>query len=403
MTGNQKFEIRALTAAEEVNAGFQVFLRAMVGLPFREVDATEITEPGRYLGALDGTEVVGGADSYGSWLVVPGGARVPHAAVTHVGVLPTHRRRGIVSALVARQLRDFAQRGEVVASLRASEAVIYERFGYGVASSAQAVRVNLRRALLRPEVPAGGTVRLVDSAVTTALLAGIYEQAQWTGAIGRPAGWWRLREKLRDSDPAAQYVVVHSSGGVDDGYAIYRPADTTGWFTSREKTVTVTDFVALTDSARAGLWRHLLSLDLLDVVSFDSLALDDPLPLAVVDRRAVELGSAHDETWLRLVDVEAALRARTWGDGDPVVLRVHDALLPANNGTFEVGPKSVVRTEAAPELSVDVTTLAAAYLGGTRWRHLAAAGRVGVHDPDALRRADGLFAVASLPFSGTLF
>ncbi|WP_432974954.1 GNAT family N-acetyltransferase [Dactylosporangium sp. CA-233914] len=396
-------EIRPLSTPSEVNAGFRVFLRAMVGLPFRDLDATQLTDPGRYLGALDGDEVVGSADSYTSWLVVPGGARIPHAAVTHVGVLPTHRRRGIVSELIARQLRDVAARGEVVASLRASEAVIYERFGYGIATSAQSARVSVRRATLRAEVPPGGSVRLVDRSVTPQLLDGIYAQAAWTGAIGRPDGWWRLQQTLREADPVTHYVVVHSTDGADDGYAIYRPEDTGGWFTSPEKTVTVTDFVALTGSARAGLWRHLFSLDLVDVVAFDSLALDDALPLAVADRRSVVLGSAHDETWLRLVDVEAALRARSFGDENTVVLGVRDALLPANDGSYEIGPKSVSRTSAAPDLSVDVATLAAAYLGGTRWRHLAEAGRVAVHSPEAVRRIDALFAVDAQPFAGTVF
>ncbi|WP_433153514.1 GNAT family N-acetyltransferase [Actinomadura nitritigenes] len=396
-------EFRTLTAPDEVNAAFRVFLRAMVGLPFRDVDATEITEAGRYLGALDGGEVVAGADSYTSRLVVPGGARVPHAAVTHVGVLPTHRRRGIVSRLMERQLRDAAGRGEAVATLRASEAVIYERFGYGVASSAQPARVTLDRARLRPEVPAGGKVRLADGAATVELLAGIYERAAWTGAIDRPDGWWRLQHRLRESDAVAHYVAVHSTGGVDDGYAIYHPLDTAGWFTSSERVVAVTDFVAVDDGARAGLWRHLFSLDLIDVVAFDSLALDDPLPLAVTDRRSVALGPPRDETWLRLVDVEAALRARAFGGEEPVVLQVSDPLLPGNDGAYEIGPKGVRRTSAPAQLGADVATLAAAYLGGTRWRHLAATGRVAVHDPGAVRRIDALFAVDALPFSGTVF
>ncbi|MER7006844.1 GNAT family N-acetyltransferase [Dactylosporangium sp. NPDC000555] len=396
-------DIRPLTTPEEVNAGFRVFLRAMVGLPFRDLDATELTEPGRYLGALDGDVVVGSADSYTGWLVVPGGARVSHAAVTHVGVLPTHRRRGIVSDLIARQLRDAAARGEVVASLRASEAVIYERFGYGVATSAQSARVSLRRAALRAEVPAGGSIRLVDRSVTTQLLDGIHARAAWTGAIHRPDGWWRLQQIQRDADSVTHYVAVHSTDGTDDGYAIYRPENTGAWFTSPEKTVTVTDFVALNDNARAGLWRHLLSLDLVDVVAFDALALDDVLPLAVVDRRSVALGPAHDETWLRLVDVEAALRARGYEGEDTVVLEVRDALLPANDGSYEIGAKSVSRTSAPPDLTVDVATLAAAYLGGTRWRHLAATGRVTVHSPEAVRRIDALFAVDTLPFAGTIF
>jgi predicted acetyltransferase len=396
-------EIRTLATAEEVNAGFRVFLRAMAGLPFAELDAVPLTDPGRYLGAFDGDVVVGGADSYGGWLAVPGGAKVPHAAVTHIGVLPTHRRQGLVRELVTRQLRDLADRGEVLASLRASEAVIYERFGYGVASAAQSARVTLRRAEFRPGVPAGGQVRLVDREVTTDLLAGIYEGAGWTGAVSRPSGWWRLQELLRAKSEVPQYVVVHSTDGVDDGYAIYQPEDTAGWFTSPEKVITVTDLVTHSDAARAGLWRHLLSLDLVDVVAFGSLALDDPLPLAVLDQRSVSLGGAHDETWLRLVDVEAALQARVYGEADPVVVGVSDELLPANVARYEIGPKGVSRTSAEPDIEVDVATLGAVYLGGTRWQHLAAAGRVEVHTSGAVARADGLFATEALPYAGTVF
>jgi len=398
-------EIRPLAGADEVNAGFRVFLRSMVGLSFGEIDAVAVTEPGRFLGALDGTGIVGAADSYSGWLTVPGGARVPHAAVTHVGVLPTHRRQGLVTRLLTRQLRDFADRGEIVATLRASEAVIYERFGYGIATSARSAQVRLARAALRPELPAGGDVRLVDAAVRTDALAAITDQAAWVGAIGRAPGWWTLHELLHAGSPGPQYVVVHSTDGRDDGYAIYQPENTGTWFSGQDRTVAVADFVALNDSARIGLWRHLLSLDLVDVVSFGAVPLDDPLPLAVVDTRAVTSGSPYDETWLRLVDVEAALAARTYADEQPVVLAVTDPLLPENNGRFEIGPKAVTRTDAAADLGVDVATLAAAYLGGTRCQQLAAVGRVTVPggDQDAVARLDALFATAALPFCGTGF
>lgn len=394
-------QIRPLDPSE-VDEGLRVFLRAMVGLPLRDLDAVAITEPGRYLGAVEDGRVVGSADSYTSWLVVPGGQRVPHAAVTHIGVLPTHRRRGIVTRLVRHQLEDVAARGEVVATLRASEARIYERFGYGVASSSHSLRVCTVRAELRASTPAGGEVRLVDDA-TIDLLAGLHDRAQQTAAIHRPEGWWRLREQQRAAARVPQYVVVHSTDGVDDGYAAYHPEDTEHWFTSSERTITVTDLVALSPSARVGLWRHLLSLDLVDVVVLESLPLDDPLPLALVDRRAATSSGPRDETWLRLVDVEAALRARTYGHDDPVVLGVVDSLLPANSGSYEVGPKEVVRTTAEPEVVADVATLAAAYLGGTRFDHLAAIGRLDVRRPDAVRRLDVLFGGLPEPWSGTAF
>ncbi|MGW0037088.1 GNAT family N-acetyltransferase [Gordonia sp. NPDC003376] len=375
----------------------------MVGLPFRDVDASAVTETGRYLGAFDGDRIVGGADSYTSELVVPGGARVAHAAVTHVGVLPTHRRRGIVTALIERQLDDFVRRGEVVATLRASEAGIYERFGYGIASSARSLRVDTHRARLRESVPAQGSVRIVDADADTELLAAIHRRTNGVGAIERPPGWWRLQELRRAADPTVHYVAVHSRDGVDEGYAIYRPRDTEAWFTSREKTIDVIDFVALTDAARFGLWRHLLDLDLVDVIHLDSAALDDPLPLALTDERAVELGGPHDETWLRLVDVETALRARRFGDGPGVRIGVEDRRLPANTAVFEIAAGTVTRTGRTAEATVDVATLAAAYLGGTTWRHLASAGRVDVRVEDVVSRLDRLFATDVQPHSGTTF
>ncbi|MDH2414156.1 GNAT family N-acetyltransferase [Nocardioides sp. CER19] len=395
--------IRPLTSDDEVRTAFDVFLRAMVGLPIRDVDARTLVEPGRQLGAFDGDRLVGTVDSYTSWLTVPGGQRVPHAAVTHVGVLPTHTRRGIVTALVTEQLRDIAARGEVLASLRASEAVIYERFGYAVASSSTSARLARRRGGLRATVPASGQVRIADGAEGASAVPALYDRAAWVGSIRRPDEWWRLRRLGAAHDLAPTYTVIHSTDGTDDGYAVYTPVDTHGWFTSAERVVTVSDFVALSESAYRGLLRHFLDLDLVDVVAFASLPVDDPLPTLLADQRALTWGSPRDETWLRIIDVERALAARTFDDGDPVVLRVTDDRLPGNEGCYEIGPKTVTRTDAEPDLVADVAALAAAYLGGTGWWQLARAGRVEERTPGAVGRADRLFATPRAPFAGTSF
>ncbi|MFT4042628.1 MAG: GNAT family N-acetyltransferase [Gordonia sp. (in: high G+C Gram-positive bacteria)] len=378
----------------------------MIGLDIRgDFDATEVTEAGRYLGAIDAGAIVGGADSYSSSLVVPGGAVVPHAAVTHVGVLPTHRRRGILRSLITEQLRDIAARGEVVATLRASEAVIYERFGYGIASAATSQTIDIRRTRLRDTLPATGDVRIVDAAATTALLAEIASRSAWVGAITRPPGWWRLRELRAAHQPTVEYVAVYQENGIDQGYVTYVPENTETWFTTRQKTITVTDFVALSDTARIGLWRHLFDLDLIDVIRLSSVAVDDALPLAVTDPRAVSAGPVVDETWLRLVDVERALAARTYNEADrPVYVQVTDPLIASNNDIFEIGVKTSTRASTAtPDVTVDVATLAAVYLGGTRWHHLGSVGRVAVHRDGALAELDGLFATTAAPYSGTGF
>lgn len=398
-------DVRVL-ADDEILQAETVFRTAMVGFPPPDAtpdELSELHEPGRALGVHDGGDLVGTAESYGSWMVVPGGKRVPHAAVTHVGVLPTHTRRGILTALMRRQLEDIAARGEVAASLRASEAGIYDRFGYGVASECATFDVTRRLAVLRDSVPAGSPVRLADPRTSWKQFADIYEPAAWTGAIGRYDSWWRSQERWAGKDTGPQYAVVTSDG---KGYARYRP-DTSGeWFASDNRTVVVGDFVAHTDAAYAGLVRHLVTLDFTDTVRFAERPTDDPLPLLFTDRRTVRAKGVRDETWLRLVDVPAALAARRYATGPVVVIEVEDPLLPSNRGRYRIGgrPHEVARPDSSrPDLTVGVAALASVYLGGTRWSALAQAGQATEHRAGAIAAADQLFATAAAPFAGTYF
>lgn len=390
--------VRFLQTSAERARAFAVFWRAMVGLPpLGDPAVDELLEPGRYLGAFDGEELIGGADSYSSWLTAPGGARVPQAAVTHIGVLPTHTRRGVLTTLVTQQLADIAARGEIVASLRASDALIYGRFGYGVASRSATYRVQRRRAVPHSVIDAG-SVALLDTSATSERLAAIYERAAWTGSIARPPQWWRLHELFDTADPVKPYVVTH-----EDGYVRYRPLHTSEWFTSSTRTISVDDLVAHSDNAYRALIAHLLSLDLVDVIELGSRPIDDPLPHFITDPRAVAVGGIRDETWLRLVDVEAALAARTYSDTAPLVIEVADDLLSHNAARFTVGPDKVRRTRSAPDVSLDVAGLATIYLGGNTWTQLARAGLVSAHSAGAISTADALFFTGAQPFAGTSF
>src|SRR3984957_20259704 len=236
-------DIRVLASTEDLAGAAAVFRTAMIGLPpVPPGDVTALIEPGRTLGAFDGGRLIGGAGAYTSWLTVPGGRRVPHAAVTHVGVLPTHTRRGVLTALLRRQLADIAARGEVVASLRASEAVIYERFGYGVASWAADYELDRGRGGLRGAGTGTGTgtgrgadgvprpVRLVDTAAAAKLMPEVYRAAAWTGSIDRPHYWWNQRQAWAAVTPEPAYVAVSGAEGAEDGYLSYPPADTADWF-----------------------------------------------------------------------------------------------------------------------------------------------------------------------------
>ncbi|BDB39755.1 MULTISPECIES: GNAT family N-acetyltransferase [Mycobacterium] len=401
-------DIRVLDAEEDLIAASNVFRTAMIGFPPLSLQPGQITtllEPGRTIGAFVDGRLVGTADAVSGGLTLPGGAVVEHAAVTHIGVLPSFTRQGIASELVQHQLRDFAARGEVVASLRASEATIYERYGYGVASSTQSVEVVTARAALRAGVGSGGPVRLLDPAEAWEVLPRIYSQNRPSrpGTVDRSPVWWRSLRLRHQAAPGPAYVAVHGEPGAESGFARYRPINTERWFVSDQRTIVVEDFFAPTADAYLGLLRFLFGLDLIDRVVFWMLPLDDPLPLLLLDRRAAKVTAVYDETWLRVVDVRAALAARRYADGDRITIAVNDPILQHNSATYAVTPDGAEPTDQRPQLHVDAAGLAAVLLGGTPWQALAVAGLAHVGEPAALVAADRLFAVPRAPHAGFFF
>jgi predicted acetyltransferase len=402
-------EIRVLDSEEDLIAAANVFRAAMVGFPplanLAPGQITKLLEPGRTIGAFVEGQLVGTADAVTSGLTLPGGTIVGHAAVTHIGVLPSFTRRGIATDLIRHQLRDIAARGEVVATLRASEATIYERYGYGLASSSQTVEVQTARAALRPEVGVGGPVRLLDMAEAWDLLPHIYagNRPRRPGTIDRPEVWWQSVRMRTESSSAPYYVAVYGESGSESGFARYRPVDTEAWFVSDQRTIAVEDFFAPTTDAYLGLLRFLLGLDLIDRVVFWMLPVDDPLPWLLVDRRGARVTAVRDETWLRVVDAERALAARQFlGDG-AVIIAVNDPLLLDNSASYTVTAGGAEPTGQRAHIHVGIEGLGAVLLGGATWRSLAVAGLARAEDSEALAIADRLFAVTDAPHAGFFF
>lgn len=402
-------EIRALNGEDDLLAAANVFRVAMIGFPrlpdLPPGQITKLLERGRTVGAFIGGQLVGTADAVTSRMTLPGGAIVGHAAVTHIGVLPSFTRQGIATKLIRHQLRDIAARGEVVASLRASEATIYGRYGYGVASSSQTMEVHTARAALRDDVGTGGPVRLVDAAQAWDLLPRIYAENRPSrpGTIDRPKAWWQSLRLRAESSPQPSYVAVHGEPGSESGFARYRPVDTERWFVSERRTIAVEDFFAPTARAYLGLLRFLLGLDLIDRVVFWMLPVDDPLPWLLADRRAARVTAVHDETWLRVIDVQRALAARHYGADGPLTIAVNDPLLQDNSVSFTITGDGAEPTDRRPQLDVDVEGLAAVLLGGATWRDLAVAGLARTDDPATLVVADRLFAEPVAPHAGFFF
>jgi predicted acetyltransferase len=402
-------EIRVLDSEDDLLAAANVFRVAMIGFPplpdLPPGQITKLLEPGRTVGAFAEGRLVGTVDATSGGLTLPGEAIVGHAAVTHIGVLPSFTRKGIATELIRHQLHDIAARGEVVATLRASEATIYERYGYGVASSSQSVEVLTARAALRPDVESGGPVRLLDAAEAWDILPRIYagNRPSRPGTIDRPAVWWQGLRLRTESSPGASYVAVHGEPGSETGFARYRPIDTERWFVSDQRTIAVEDFFAPTEEAYLGLLRFLLGLDLIDRVVFWMLPVDDPLPWLLLDRRAAKVTAVHDETWLRIVDVPKALAARQYAGNGTVTIAVHDPLLPSNSANFTITGGGAGPTDRRAQLHVGVEGLATVLLGGATWRSLAVAGLAKADDQAALVVADQLFAGRQAPHAGFFF
>ncbi len=402
-------EIRVLEGEDALVAAANVFRVSMVGIPPLSTlppgRVAALFEPGRTVGAFVEGQLVGTADAATSGLTLPGGAIVGHAAVTRIGVLPSFTRRGVATALMRHQLHDIAARGEVVATLRATEATIYERYGYGVAGSSQSIEVATARATLRPDVGKGGPVRLLDVAQAWDVLPRIYadNRPSRPGTLDRPAVWWQTLRLRSESSSGPSYVAVHGEPGSETGFTRYSPIDTERWYVSDQRTVVVEDFFAPTTEAYLGLLRFLLGLDLVDRVLFWMLPVDDPLPWLLVDRRAAKVTAVRDETWLRVIDAHQALAARRYAGDGAVTIAVNDPLLQHNSATFSISGAGAEPTDRRAQLHVGAEGLAAVLLGGATWRGLCVAGLARADDPGALVGADRLFAVPDAPYAGFFF
>jgi predicted acetyltransferase len=387
-------EIRVLSDEAQFRAHSTVFRRAMHWGPPTDEDWQVVLpsyEPGRVLAAFDGDEMIGTTQSYGSSLVVPGGAVVPHAAISRVGVRADYTRRGVLTALMREQLSTLP---DPVASLRASEGRIYGRFGYGLAGRWRTVEIDATRAVIPAEMT--GRVRMIDQDTADKLLPELHEAVGVTrpGQIGRWPGWW-ARARDRNSEAKNSVTIVHSGPGGDDGFLTY----TTSEEKDHKHRMTIEDFVWADDDAWRDLWIYASRLDLVSRIEA-CIALDEPVSWLFEDPRVVRTKDVPDEIWLRLVDVPHMLGARTYGAAEPVVIEVHDRLLPANDGRYRVAPEGAERVDEQADITIPVDLLGAVYFGDTTFSQLAATKRI---EGTRLADADALFAVGRKPYCGTFF
>jgi predicted acetyltransferase len=394
-------EMRPATLEE-----FDDFDRAVLAAFHREVTEEErlafrrTDEPERSLAWFDDGRIVAGTSIYSRHVTVPG-AIVPCAAVTAVGVMPTHRRRGLLTAMMRRQLENIRAAGEPVAALWASEGAIYGRFGYGIAARNAHLTARRPVARLAAAPPVADSLRAGPAADHVGHMRATHERlrGERPGMLDRPGAWWQAR--LYDPESDRKGAQPLQALAVPDGYALYAVrADSDEEGPAGE--VKIRELVAATPAARALLWDFLLDQDLTRTITWPLAPADEPLWLMLTDPDAVRLVVAAS-LWVRLVDVAAALSARGYASDPDVVLDLSDALCPWNAGRYRLAGGGCEPTDAEPDLALDASALGAAYLGGTLLTELAAAGRVTELRPGAVARASAAFRADVAPWCPEVF
>jgi predicted acetyltransferase len=367
----------------------------------------------RSLALVEDGFVAATAGIYSLELTVPGGV-VPTAGITWITVSPTHRRRGVLTAVMRRQLDEVHAAGtEPLAALWAAEGSIYGRFGYAPAVWRGGISLDPSRVRLRADLPVSdGRTTIVDVDDYRAAAVPLYERLrrELPGNLARDTRWWdrKLRDDKEDRDgwTERRYALHTAADGTVTGYASYRQKE--GWSPRDEPEgkLQVADLVAADAPTRAALWRFLLGHDLVRELSSWALGSEDPLRAMVADPRSVTTAPS-DALWLRLVDVGRALAARRYPAPIDLVLEVRDAFCPWNDGRWRLTGHPAGgycgRTDRDPDLALGVEDLAAVYLGGVSLGTLHRAGRVTEVSPGAVALASTSFSWPVAPQSPDAF
>jgi predicted acetyltransferase len=351
--------------------------------------------------ADDGGRIVGNWAALPVDVSVPGGARLPCAGVTVVGVSQTHRRRGLLRRLMRTGLDEAVEHGDAVAALYASESALYPRFGFGVAAPNLSYRITSEH--LRMLEPVDPTLVVdLDPDVATGEAAATYEVVRQDrgGGVGRTPAQWEgalVSDPPAVRDGASAKRRVHVPGR---GYATYRVR--ARWHDALpDGDVVVGELLASDPEAEQALWQHLLAVDLTRTVTASCRPPDDAIAWMVHDRLRLR-ATDGPPLYVRLLDVARCLASRTAGVRDGLVLAVHDPDRD-QSGTYrwDVSPEGAAcsRTDAEPDLTLPIDVLAACWLGGTRPSQLRAARRLEEHRPGAVERLDRMTAVSRAPWT----
>ncbi len=361
----------------------------------------------RCWGAFDAGKPVGTLRSLELELTVPGGAFVPLAGVSAVTVGATHRRKGLLSRMMAGELSAAKERGEALAGLYAAEYPIYGRYGFAPATTCAQWRLDARAAAFARDLP--GEVELADLDTTAEETPALYDRlrAVTPGAVNRTRAMWerKLDLVLREGESAPKNVLhalCRDEDGQVMGFVRYKFGEERWTHDRPDNVVEALDLFGVNVEYEARLWKYLADHDWVSEVRADQCRREDELwRELLVNRRASWSENQGDGQWIRVLDPAAALAARRYEVPGRIVLRVVDKDGYAD-GTFALdgGPDGATcgPTAESPAVTLPATVLAAIYLGGFSAGRVAALGMLDEHRAGAVARLSSMFQTALAPW-----
>lgn len=366
----------------------------------------ELADPSLSLAARAEGRIIGTATALDVTMTLPAAPAARCAGVTSVTTAPTHRRRGVLSSLMRRQIDDLRARGWAWAALYASESAIYGRYGYGAGTSGYGGTID--RAWTRfatPSEPAVVDLLSADEALERVPPIYAAVAARVPGMMGVSDVMWRHRiawDPPGARDGASGRFVVALG---DRAYAMYRIR--TDWSSAGpDATLRVEECLATDVEAHRQIWSYLFGIDLVQHITIGRLAADHPLPWWLAERQRLRL-SPSMPLYVRLIDVGAALSQRGTRADTAVTLDVADGFCPWNARRWMLDGDGTslqcVPAGGAAEVRLDSRELASMSLGGVTPRELAHAGLVHETTPGALARLEALLASDRAPFNAFTF
>ncbi|HIF72319.1 MAG TPA: GNAT family N-acetyltransferase [Dehalococcoidia bacterium] len=407
-------EYRQITAAEHRSFGVAIE-RGFGGhySPSQEqyrLDRLTLT-PEMSMCAFDGGEIVGTSGAHPFETAVPGGAIIKNAGVTAVTVATTHRRQGLLNGMMKPLLRQERDKGQPVASLWASESIIYGRYGYGISIPHENFLIDTRKTKIKNSPEISGRIRFVNPDEARKLFPVAWEAAV-NSHVGVPRRndhhWDRWATGLNESGDgwSKPFLIVYEEDGKVLGYANYLVKELHVFGEHAHGMINADDVIHSSAASHAALWNHLLNVDLYDTLNTWRSPSDDSLPWMLEDQRQLER-KPYDGVWYRLMDVAEALSTRTYLAEGSLVLEVEDSFIPEWGGRFELtgGPDGArcVPTTKAADITLPTASLAAIFLGGAKLGDLARAGRAEENTDGSIALADAMFATVRAPWCPMMF